>query len=283
MLRLTTSMLLIVYLGTRLDWKLVASLKIDFIFYFILAVIFFLFALLIMSLRWKIIIDHEIGTKAPISYLYRFYLIGSFFSAFLPTAIGGDVVRIAYSNKNFGFGLKRSSAIVTSERLFGLSAIASLFSLGFLLDRQLLQSLGITAYYGFVSLLLAAVIFFIARHLATKRIKISLFVSVLLLLLSICGQFGDILIVYGFAAHYFNLNVSLTSLMVIMPVVYVATILPISFGGLGVREGTMVALLAFLHVNSSIAILIAFSLYLSKLTVGLLGAVLYNREKNQVG
>ncbi len=275
--RVVVSLGLLGYLVSILDWTLVSTLSVGALGYLLVSAGIVLVALLLMSARWKLIIDHELGTGVSYLLLYRYYLMGSFFSIFLPSSIGGDMVRVAYSNKEFSLGWKRAAGIVVSERLFGLSALAMLFALGFLVNGPLLQSIGVPSYIAWLAVIAAVAIFFVAKHLAAKKIKIDYGNATVMLVLSGLGQMGDVIIVF-LMAGYFQQSVTLLELVVVMPLVYIATMLPISLGGVGVREGVMVGLLAFLGVNTSIAILIALTLYLSKVTVGLLGAVCYYRS-----
>jgi len=95
-----------------------------------------------------------------------------------------------------------------------------------------------------------------------------------ILLLSGLGQFGDIVISYIFSL-YFGLEITILNLMSIMPLVYVATVVPISLGGVGVREGVMTAGLTLYGVDVSDAVMISFLLYFTKVIVGLIGWFLY--------
>lgn len=281
LLKLITSLCILGYLLSILDWSILATLEVRIIPFFFFGILFLLIAIFCMTLRWKVIIQHELEVKVSAAVLYRFYLIGSFFNSFLPSSIGGDIVRVRSSSQTFSLPIKRATAIVVSERLFGLAALSFLFSIGFLIDQTLLMKLGFKPYLSFIGLILACIIFFIAKYLAEKKIRISFSFALLLLFLSACGQFADILIVFIFAS-YFEQSITLSSLMIVMPLVYIATIAPISLGGLGVREGAMVALLAFISVDTSIAIILAFVLYISKLLVGLIGGVLYNKAHNSL-
>jgi len=49
--------------------------------------------LLISAYRWQILIRAQ-GDSVPLGFLAKSYLVSSFFNNFLPTRIGGDVVRI---------------------------------------------------------------------------------------------------------------------------------------------------------------------------------------------
>ena len=65
--------------------------------------------------------------------------------------------------------------------------------------------------------------------------------------------------------------------MSIMPLVYVATVIPISLGGVGVREGVMTAGMALYGIHVADAVMVSFLLYFSKLLIGILGWVVYLR------
>lgn len=60
-----------------------------------------------------------------------------------------------------------------------------------------------------------------------------------------------------------------------MPLVFIATVLPISIGGLGVREVSMIGLLAIFSVSSATAAIISLMLYLTNILVGLIGLPYY--------
>ena len=52
-----------------------------------------LLQVVLASCRWQILL-RQVGVREPLSRLGRLYLIGLFFSLFLPTSSGGDAVRI---------------------------------------------------------------------------------------------------------------------------------------------------------------------------------------------
>ena len=58
-----------------------------------------------------------------------------------------------------------------------------------------------------------------------------------------------------------------------MPIVYISTILPVSLGGLGVREGTLVYLLAKVGVLSSDAVALSFLIHFNRVAVGSIGGI----------
>jgi uncharacterized membrane protein YbhN (UPF0104 family) len=135
--------------------------------------------------------------------------------------------------------------------------------------------LAVTAAFG------ALIAFFVARHLANRVSQLPLGLALALLLISATAQLADVVITF-LLARYFELEVGFVELLIVIPIVYLFTILPISLGGLGVREGAMVLLLSSFEVGESTAIIIAFCLYLTKLIVGLVGGLIYLRSGRRV-
>ena len=74
---------------------------------------------------------------------------------------------------------------------------------------------------------------------------------------------------------YFDVNVVFENLLIIMPLVFIATVIPISFGGLGVREASLIGLLSLFTPFSSKLIIISFILTSIKLCVGVIGIPFY--------
>jgi uncharacterized protein (TIRG00374 family) len=69
-------------------------------------------------LKWRVLIvnkDHAI----PFARLLRFYLIGYYFTALLPSHVGGDVVRSAYAGRDIG-NQTHAAISVFLERFTGL-------------------------------------------------------------------------------------------------------------------------------------------------------------------
>lgn len=71
--------------------------------------------------RWQLLL-RPLGLEASYRKLLSFYLLGMYFNFFLPTAIGGDVVRVYYLNKETR-KLSRATASVFLDRDLGMAAL----------------------------------------------------------------------------------------------------------------------------------------------------------------
>ena len=71
--------------------------------------------------RWYVLL-RPIGVKTPYRRILSYYLLGMYFNFFLPTAIGGDAVRVYYLNKETR-KLSRATASVFLDRDIGMAAL----------------------------------------------------------------------------------------------------------------------------------------------------------------
>jgi uncharacterized membrane protein YbhN (UPF0104 family) len=96
-------------------------------------------------------------------------------------------------------------------------------------------------------------------------------------LLSIVFQAADILVIF-LLARMIGLTVPLVVFFAIVPFVFLISILPISLGGLGVREGLLTYLLAQFGVNTSDGITLSFLVYLSRFIPAIPGGIVQITE-----
>ena len=91
-----------------------------------LGVLFFIN--IVLACRWKVLLD--VGENSLSWFkLLQLYLVGGFFNAFLPTGLGGDVMRVRLSgntNKNYSGAF----AAVFVERLLGIAGTVGIVLIG---------------------------------------------------------------------------------------------------------------------------------------------------------
>ena len=76
--------------------------------------------LIVRAWRWQVILRGS-GGDIPFLRLVELYLVGTFFNAFLPSGLGGDVVRAAEAAHNVPVSVAVSSVVI--DRLTGLMAL----------------------------------------------------------------------------------------------------------------------------------------------------------------
>ncbi len=286
-LRVLIAFLLIYLLLRKVDLKKSLSLfarfaptqmadktPLGYLFFALLS--FFLF-IIISNIRWKILLDFK-GLNFTSGYLLKIYLVSLFFNNLLPTAIGGDVMRVAYTVKKEE-GIGTALSVTLMDRLIGfvgLFAFALLATLALLSFKNPLSGVGvhylILCIVGFLLLfggtvaILSEVPYRLLRGLALrirfKRLgeKIDSFLltlhsykngipslvqSFLLsllvqLTLSSVWYFSGLSLIKNQHSTIHNHLYNPLYYFLFIPLVGIITILPITLGGLGVRENAFV-------------------------------------------
>lgn len=250
-------------------------------------------AIVLAAMRWREVL-HTLGVKVNLYRLTMLHLAGQFVGNFLPTTVGGDVLRIRRLTR---LTQDRPSAFasVVIERLTGW-VVLPLMTLGaFAINPGLLElgaasSTALTLAIGTLVVLLIVV--WVAEHprvgrrlagggqtrqmLSGLHLGLGVFRQqpkeiVRLLAIGVAYQ-GALIVATALAAEALDIDVSPTAWLAFAPVVLIAQVLPLSIGGLGVREGALVLFLGPLGVTDAEAILLGLLLYAITLIVSLLGA-----------
>jgi hypothetical protein len=245
-------------------------------------------------LRWRMLLQAT-GINIPVKRLIGSFSGGIFFSIFLPSTIGGDLVRTVdlagHTRKT-----KEVIATVLLDRLSGYIGMiflilpALLFGAGLVLDKLVLVSVStmvILLAVGLLVLFNNAIYSRITRFLTSPgagKIKeaissmhreIHIFRNhkqavILNLMVSFFIQFFSVLSVY-FIGLALGIKISLIYYIIFLPIIGAITLLPIAIGGLGLREGLFVAYFAKVGVVKSLALamsLLSFSFVIFYSAIG---------------
>ena len=105
-----------------------------------------------------------------------------------------------------------------------------------------------------------------------KEYKMAL---VKILVFSFLLQFAVILNYY-LAARALGVELGLASFLFIVPVVTIIAMLPISIGGIGLRENSLVLIMIALGAASDKATLVSLLTFMMLIIVGIIGGITYN-------
>lgn len=258
--------------------------------------------LLISAYRWQILILAQ-GTSVPLGFLAQSYLVGTFFNNFLPTRFGGDIVRI-WDGSRYSRSLLKSSAIVVVERFTGIVVLfffaffASLFRLDLaqnipvILASLLVGLAGLTFVAAFLSPLMRRAITRIPekRFLSKARQKLLEFRDVILLYREkkaflARAFFWAFLLQVNVIVHYYmigkalHLNIPLLDYFIFIPIVLLILIIPITIGGLGLREGSYMEIFRFYGIMPNAAISFGLIDWAFGLIIGIAGGIIYTVRK----
>lgn len=163
LLKIVVSLGILVYIFTKvIDIRhLWANLREADIYYIIAGILFYFLVQTLSAWRWYLLVKPQ-GIEISFLKILAFYFLGMYFNFFLPSAIGGDVFKVYYLNKETG-RLSASTASVFFDRDIGMG--------GLLLVATAVSTLAGTKTHGDTGILLAPVfglicVAFIAANLA---------------------------------------------------------------------------------------------------------------------
>lgn len=289
------------YLVYSVDWQrldeVLAHVDLRYIYLPPLAM---LLAFLFASFRWSLLLN-AFKQKQGVLFSYKYYLIAHFYGLILPGVIGGDAVRITLSARGKGRQLSVVILSIMLERALGMIMILLLGAIALLtlqdealarlnlpVSQKTISILGIIGLSGVLALFVMmrklpvglitpkpsdSKAVATLRNVLEKLQSLPFHIFLLGASLSCLFQFMDIVTTWLLGLTM-GIDVSFTVYLVVMPIVYISTVLPISIGGLGVREGVLSLLLNSFGVVLSLAVLLAFAIYLNRLLIGLIGVSL---------
>ena len=296
LLRFGLSAVLLWFLYKQIDMeKTLEVVKVAQWKYAGMAFVLFIMIHVVLLLRWSSFID-AFELKVSALSRVRYFLIGLFGNLFLPSAIGGDVIKTVglcrYSEQR-----SKIVASVLLDCLSGFAGIVVMATGAFLLGFHLIEDIGIA-----VSIVLMAIgsfsiglilfhegiysfccrIFSAFPKLKDGLMKMHYDIALLkekryVFYQSIAWScLSQMLLAVSFflIAKALHQDVLLHYFFIFVPLVCVASSVP-SIGGLGVREAGAAYLLGKVGVASGVAVSISLVNFLFMVIVGLLGGVFF--------
>jgi len=252
------------------------------------AIVLYVFAQIVSTLRWRLLLPAGIGLKK----LFSLYMIGAFFNSFLPGIIGGDAIKGFYLYKTTGkVGLALASVFM--DRYLGLVVLIAICAVAFPFGYEYLRGSNIEwiLLAVIISFILGSALFFGLRvgrriqHLADFYNYFHIYRNQRgtigkALLLSVLVQFSGFSAVYVLADGL-GQHIPFLSILVYLPLIILISMIPISVSGLGVREGAFVLFFGFIGVKAEAAAAISLCWFISASAGSLIGLVEYLKYKKE--
>ncbi|MDD5454367.1 MAG: lysylphosphatidylglycerol synthase transmembrane domain-containing protein [Candidatus Ratteibacteria bacterium] len=259
----------------------------------------FFAAIALGAVRWGKLLEIQ-GIKFAFFPLLQLTLISNFFSNFLPGLVGGDAVKLFYATRKN----RKTAGILASillDRIMGVAALLliAVFALPFSFNVPEIEKISLFVCILFILFIIGVFLFFnLKSSPILKRIyKISIFDlgnkiktfknSVVLyrnkkrilayaFTMALVIQFFMVIGCY-FVSLFFNFNIPLRYFLVFIPIIQLITFLPITVGGIGMREWSFV--LFFTTASGLVVKMDAFALsigfYIAVLFSSLPGGIVY--------
>lgn len=306
LLRLALAVGIIGYLVRNLDTRALAAILDESLQHWrwMLAGIFFGYLALHVGLvRWKLILDAQ-GLRMSWRRCFSIYFIGQFFNAFMFGSTGGDLVRALYAAKETHHKKTEAVTTVVIDRVIGLIVLYAMggvmlaarapFFLGHwkthvpalvMLGMIAATAAGLVAVFnpqwfsrwplaervkrhpkivGILQRILVSI------HLYRRRTGVLLWTSILSLAIQVvtilqCCCLG----------RCFQIPLGFVDYLTVLPIIVAVAAIPITPGGLGIREGLAVALFGAMGISSAQSLPLSLLVYFIALGWGLVGGWIF--------
>ncbi|MCJ7686283.1 MAG: flippase-like domain-containing protein [Desulfobacteraceae bacterium] len=287
LIRIGISAGLLIWLFSRFDLKGVLVYVEDLqISIWVIACLMSLVAQVLSSMRWWIL-SNTFSFPGRWSTYLGFYFVGMFFNLFLSTGIGGDLFKIHFLSREKGRRFLAAFTVV-GDRFFGLITMLFMGAAAVKIWPDLLPEPFADILYISALIILAALLglpFFqrvikgilpgVSRHLAGLLILWQRPQRLLAVLgLSFCLQALGMGAVALLGAGI-GIKLPLPFYFASLPLVVLVTLIPISFNGIGVREGAFIYFFGLKGVGAEPALSLGLLFFSVQVALSLLGGVAY--------
>jgi uncharacterized protein (TIRG00374 family) len=295
LLKVVVSLGVLAILLSKVDLEQVLQLmkEMDWLL-FLAALLLFLSGSLVRAYRWGSLV-WSLGVQVSWRRLVALYFVGSFYSLFLPTGVGGDAIKMYELSRDEG---KTAAAIssVLVDRFLGLFVLLAMALLalvgGYRLvtpeARLIIAILFAGSLIGVVLVLQRTWIEALGRRLGLDRLldrieilrelyeSLHLYSQAALLRATAASIIWNLILILGYylLGLAVGIGLSLWYFFLFVPIISVLLMVP-SLGGLGIREGSTVLLFSQVGVDEHQALALALAFDLTLLISGLIGAETY--------
>ncbi|MBN1314881.1 MAG: flippase-like domain-containing protein [Anaerolineales bacterium] len=270
--------------------------------WFLPALLLFQINMVIRTVRWQIL-ARALNDRSSFLELVYLYYLGFFFNNFIPSGFGGDIVKVIGLQRQDGRGPEALSSVVMDRiigilgtTLIALGTIAGL-SLGRDLNQLDLPPLLFILILGFSISIPAGMLYLrlaeplnwlastfpwmrpVVGHAKLQRLvqtvrEYPLNALVKSLLTSL--PFTIILTIIQYCiARSLSVEAPWYIFALFVPIISIATLLPISFNGLGTREGIYLLLFGPIGILPEKAVSMSLAFYIIRICTGLIGGLFF--------
>lgn len=265
-------------------------------------------AMFVSALRWRVLIP-----ESRFSTVVRYTFIGQFYALILPGQVTGEIAKAyRFTKKNGSKGSRVTSSILI-DKIFGFVAVLLLTLIGLFFSSlpgalQYIYAIGpaflvllfVLYFLIFSSVSWRTPPFFLGKIVNTSSTckRFSLFLHDIVLngreyakdstalwknfLLGLLFQVLSVMIIHTLAFEQ-GIRIDPIEWFWIFGVVSVAVILPITFAGLGLREGLFAFFLVQFNVSPEIAVALSLSVLLPQIVGAVIGGLLELTKSESLG
>jgi uncharacterized membrane protein YbhN (UPF0104 family) len=263
--------------------------------YLALALFLYLVGVVVCARRWQVLL-HGCDVQISLASATALYFVGNFFNNILPGSVSGDIVKMYQLSRH----CDRSEVAVASvliDRVAGLLVLVAIAATAVPFSRDLVpwhMSVIVVGaavgMWGGVWLLSRDRLWHglrsrsgLLRRLAGWGRLRRLYRAMRLirrrataeaLVLSLVFDILWIAVRYLIALAL-GLHLSIWYFLIFIPIISLITLVPVSFSGLGVREGAYVYLFSQVGVEAPLALSMSLAFYVIRVIGGIIGGIVY--------
>lgn len=277
-LKILISFLLLIFIFYKVDFSRVYLLlkEVNFGIYLVVIFIFFINQAL-SSYKWKLLIDSQ-GINISFFKLYKYYLFGTVSNLFLPTSIGGDLIKSFALLKKEKKDSKSPVFFATiSDRLTGFIALSFYVVFFSFLNNNAYNEMGLgvsdllrfAIFIAVLFFIMAAIFYLIYEKNEKFRVFLAEYNSCLKIFLKNKNKVATVFII-SFVFHFISVFnsyllfmclgsvISLQFLFFAIPLNRLIVSVPVSYGGLGLNELSLIKIFSIIGIAPEI--LVSYSL-----------------------
>lgn len=184
----------------------------------------------------------------------KLYWTGMFYNLFLPGGIGGDVYKTVIINRMHASGIKTSAVAIIMDRVAGVVALIILAFIGMIFT-SLYEKYNWVVFAGIPLAIVgfSGLIYFFTpelKGLSGKLLGWSFLVQVLQVLCVI------------FILLSFRIDTFYPQYILVFLISSIAAMLPLSIGGIGVRELVFYSLSNYFYLDQGVAVTVSFTFFI---------------------
>jgi glycosyltransferase 2 family protein len=269
------------------------------VWFALIGILFYFLGIALEAPRWhSLLAAHKV--LIPQTYLLGSVLIGFFYSTLLPTTVGGDAYRGIDMHRTFKVPLHENVLAIYLGRFLGIVSGIMFLIISFTLGMY--KHLNKSFMLGFL-IVFPIIIFVIVITIIPKKFRVDALFGKIRFLKRFSGSvlgFSNVLdsykrkgktiaisFVYSilgnvctFISFYFislalRINITFLSYLFIVPTTWTISNIPITLGGMGVRESTLVLLLKEFDVSSGQALTFSLIVLVINILIAVVGGIIY--------
>ena len=269
-----------------------------------LSILMPLLIILIITFKWDILLKTK-NLRVSKWKLFRINIISHFWGLFLPSSLSIDIMRGYYLAKN-GSGKKISASVIIIDRILGILSILTTAIIGLIFARSTFSEFNIYLYILVIFVPTITILAILFSNLPIKLLNLvssekysDIFAKIkkTLLILNEFKQFPKALfytyslsvlvqlvrIINAFIiSEAYSTGISITYFIVLVPIIMIIVMIPVSVGGIGVREGGFVAFFTLVGLSAEHGALISATSSLVMTIVALIGGIVFLFFKNEI-